>query len=80
MAIVVMTLAEEIYDLVSRKSGLTEAEIARMIFGRHGYQQQVNSACRQLAEAGRVERQGKGGPGNPYTYRLLMKRRKLSPT
>lgn len=78
MAVVVMTLAEEVYELVSRKPGFTESDIARMIFGRHGYQQQVNSACRQLVDACRVERQGKGGPGDPYTYRLFpIKRRKL---
>jgi len=34
-----MTLADDILSLVTRKPGLTEAEIAKHLFGRLGYQQ-----------------------------------------
>ena len=43
-----MTLADDIFSLVTRKPGLTEAEIAKYLLGRLGYQQGVNSTCRRL--------------------------------
>jgi hypothetical protein len=53
-----MTLAEDILSLVTRKPGLTEAEIAKYLFGRLGYQQRVNSTCRRLIREHRIERRG----------------------
>jgi hypothetical protein len=58
-----MTLTAEVYEIVRYKSGLTEAQIARMIFGRDGYAQQVNRACRMLFDADRLERRGRGTSG-----------------
>ena len=64
-----MTLADDILSLVTRKPGLTEAEIAKHLFGRFGYQQRVNSTCRRLIREYRVERRGNGGgPGHPFSY------------
>ena len=63
-----MTLADDILSLVTRKPGLTEAEIAKHLFGRLGYQQRVNSTCRRLIREYRVERRGNGGPGHPFSY------------
>lgn len=63
-----MTLADDILSLVTRKPGLTEAEIAKHLFGRLGYQQRVNSTCRRLIREDRVERRGNGGPGHPFSY------------
>ena len=63
-----MTLADDILSLVTRKPGLTEAEIAKHLFGRLGYQQRVNSTCRRLFREGHLERHGTGGPGHPFTY------------
>ena len=63
-----MTLADDILSLVTRKPGLTEAEIAKHLFGRLGYQQRVNSTCRRLVREYRVERRGNGGPGHPFSY------------
>jgi hypothetical protein len=65
-----MTIADDIEDRVRRKPGLTEAELAAFLFGRDGYQQQVNSACRRLVRDGRIVRHGRGGPGDPFTYHL----------
>jgi hypothetical protein len=63
-----MTLADDILSLVTRKPGLTEAEIAKHLFGRLGYQQRVNSTCRRLIRERCIERRGNGGPGHPFSY------------
>lgn len=64
-----MTVKERVLELIVARSDLTEAEIASRLFGRTGYQQRVNSACRQLIREYRVERRGSGGPGDPFRYR-----------
>ena len=64
-----MALADEIEKLVRRKPGLTEIDLARMLPGPV-YQQQVNSTCRRLVAESRLERQGRGGWGDPFTYHL----------
>ena len=63
-----VALADDLEQLVSRRPGLTEVALAKSMFGRMGYQQRVNSTCRHLFKEGRVERQGTGGPGHPFTY------------
>ncbi len=63
-----MALADDILSLVARNPGLTEAEIAKHLFGRLGYQQRVNSTCRRLIRECRIERRGNGGPGHPFIY------------
>ena len=63
-----MTTVDDILDQVHRKAGLTATEIAVRVYGRRSYQQRVNQNCRRLVEAGRLERHGKGGVGDPFTY------------
>lgn len=65
-----MVLTDRITDLVRRKPGMTERELAEELFGETGYQQRVNSDCRLLIARGVLKRSGKGGPGDPYTYRV----------
>lgn len=65
-----MTVAEQIEALVARRSDLTEAAIAEKLFGSAGYQQRVNSTCRRLIREGRLERHGKGGINDPFTYAI----------
>jgi hypothetical protein len=66
-----MTIADDILNEVRRKSGLTEMELATLLFGRgQAYQQRVNSTCRRLVAAGQLFRQGKGGLIDPFTYHL----------
>jgi len=40
------------------------------IFGRRQYRQVVNYECRRLVKAGRLERRGKEGNGDPFTYHV----------
>jgi hypothetical protein len=71
-----MTVADDIIAEVKRKSGLTEADLAALIFGRqNAYQQRVNSTCRKLVAEGVLVRRGNGGPGDPFTYHLPPLRR-----
>lgn len=51
-----MTIEEKILAVAAKSPGLTEAEIARRIFGPSGYQQQVNPACRKLVGEGLLVR------------------------
>jgi hypothetical protein len=61
-----MALADEIEVLVRRKPGLTQMDLVRGLHGRAA--QGINSACRRLVAEGRIERQGRGGWGSPFTY------------
>jgi hypothetical protein len=81
-----MTVADEIvHELQAgrrrRKSGLTADELAALIYvRRNGYSQLVWTSLRQLETAGRIERLGKGGQDDPYTFRIRpeqVKRRKV---
>ena len=72
-----MTVADDIMYEVSRKSGLTEIEIAALLFGRkNAYQQRVNSTCRRLVSEGKLLRDGKGGATDSFTYRIPPIRRR----
>lgn len=61
---------KELLDLIRKREGLTERELAKAIFGPDGYQQQVNQVCRSLCSQGLVERRGAGGTRDPYRYYL----------
>ena len=69
-----MALADDIELLVFRSPGVTEAELAKELFGNRAYQQRVNSTCRRLIQQGRVMRHGNGGPGDPFTYHPGLKK------
>ena len=71
-----MTVANDILDQVHREAGLTATEIAVRVYGRRSYQQKVGQNCRRLVEAGRLERHGKGGHGDPFTYHPPSKRKR----
>jgi hypothetical protein len=64
------TTADRILDVVRRRPGLTELEIAKALYGENAKQQQVNPDCRYLWESGAIERLGVGGPGDPFVYHL----------
>ncbi len=68
------TVAQRIKERIAEQPGLTEAELARAIFGADGYQQRLNPSCRLMVAQGEIERLGSGGPSDPFTYRLAEKR------
>jgi len=64
-------LIDDVERTIRQHPDLSATEIARVMFGENGYQEQINAACRLLTEQGRIERNGKGGPGDPFTYSPL---------
>ncbi len=48
--------------------GRTATQIAEALFGSNGYGEQVRPTCAVLIAMGRIERRGRGGPGDPYRY------------
>lgn len=58
------TVYRRIEAVVAERPGLSEAELAKAIFGPQGYQQQVNADCRWLVRQGRVVRTS----GRPARY------------
>lgn len=54
--------------LIQSGPGRTESKLAEAIFGKDGYQQRVNQECSLLVNRGRVECQGAGIAGDPFTY------------
>ncbi len=56
---------QRIEDAVRDRPGLSQAEIANVVFGPSGYQQQVNQDCAWLVREGRIVR-GKGRPARYY--------------
>ncbi|KAA9016236.1 MULTISPECIES: hypothetical protein [Sphingobium] len=67
-----MTLADQIEDIVGRRTDMTEAMLAEALFGSAGYQQRVNSTCRRMIKEGRLKRSGRGGATDPFTYSLAL--------
>lgn len=63
-------VADRILEVVAKKPHMTEADIARAIYGPKATQQRVNPHCRKLVESGALIRQGSGGSGDAFTYRI----------
>jgi hypothetical protein len=62
------TAAFRVEELIRKRPRMTEAEIAKVLFGAAAYQQKVNGVCRELISKGLVKRLGSGGTGDPYVY------------
>lgn len=62
------TAAFRVEELIRKRPRMTEAEIAKALFGAAAYQQKVNGVCRALISKGLVKRLGSGGAGDPYVY------------
>jgi hypothetical protein len=62
------SVADRIIAAVRERSGMTELEIARRLFGPRAAQQRVNQDCRLLVQRGLLERRGTGGVSDPFVY------------
>jgi hypothetical protein len=62
-------VAAKIVELIRKRPGMTELEIAKAIYGPSALQPQVNQYCRKLVQTGQAERLGSGGSGDPFVYR-----------
>lgn len=60
-------VAQKIEELVRRRPGMTELDIAKAIYGPAAVQPQINPICRKLVAQGRIERRG-AGRSDPFTY------------
>jgi hypothetical protein len=61
-------LIDDIEKTIQTNPGLTATQIAKVIYGPQGYGEQVRTGCLALLRAGRIERRGRGGSGDPFTY------------
>jgi hypothetical protein len=59
---------DNIEKVVREKPGLRATQIARVLYGPYGYGEQVRTGCLTLLRQGRIERRGRGGSGDPFTY------------
>lgn len=48
--------------------GLTQAELAKALFGNSAYPQSVQRECETLLKLSLIDRSGCGGRYDPYTY------------
>lgn len=60
--------AQQVAELIERRPGMTELEIAKAIHGPSAVQQRVNAHCRLLVGWGLIERRGGGGHSDPFVY------------
>lgn len=59
---------QEIEFFIQQHPGLTATQIANGLFGADGYHERVGNTLKILCSAGRLERHGAGGPGDPFKY------------
>jgi len=62
------TVKERIVEFVSKTPGKTQRDIAEGLYGKNGYQQQVNQEVRGCVFLGYLREEGRGGTGDPYRY------------
>ncbi len=63
-----MAIRDDLLFQIRKWPGRTEAELAKIILGRRGCQQRVNSDCKLLVSQKLIARRGFGGPSDPYCY------------
>ena len=63
-----VTVADAIETLVTRKPGLTAAQISQLLFANECESERVNLMCRRLIAEGRLKRTGTGTVASPFAY------------
>jgi hypothetical protein len=71
---------DDVELLIRATPGMTASQIATTLFGENGYGERAGMYCLYLWRFGRIERRGKGGPGNPFRYYSRPSSEDLSPT
>ena len=61
-------LIDDVERIIQTTPGLTATQIARKLYGINGYGERVRAACQMLHHSGRIERTGRGGPGDPFRF------------
>jgi hypothetical protein len=61
-------LLDDVERVIRENPGLTATQIAKVLYGPHSYGERVRTACLMLSMAGQIERRGRGGPAEPFTY------------
>jgi hypothetical protein len=61
-------LIDDVERIIEEKPGSTATELALTLYGRDGYQEQINPSLRTLCSLGRIQRCGIGGHVDPYRY------------
>lgn len=61
-------LIDDVERIIQTDPGLTATQIARKLYGINGYGERVRAVCQLLHHAGRIERTGQGGPGDPFRF------------
>jgi len=61
-------LIETVKRLVQERPGSTATQLAAVLYGKDGYSERINPTLRVLCRSGHIERQGSGGPRDPYRY------------
>jgi hypothetical protein len=68
-------LEDAIASLVAEKAPrlpLTHKDLSEWLFGSDCHSASVNAACLRLLKQRRIDRDGLGIAGNPFTYRLYV--------
>ena len=69
-----VSLRSKVCEIIHAHPGVTQLEISRLIYGSIPDQGQVTRICRDLIREGHIDRAGKGGPHDPYTYTWIRRR------
>jgi hypothetical protein len=59
---------DNIEKTIRANPGLKATQIAQVMYGPSGYGEQVRMGCLALLRAGQIERRGRGGSADPFTY------------
>jgi hypothetical protein len=63
-----LSLRSKICEIIHARPGVTNGQIARVIYGSVEAQSQIMRICRELLAEGRIHRVGSGSANNPYRY------------
>ncbi|MDY0884694.1 hypothetical protein ACFPL7_03245 [Dongia soli] len=60
------SLADVVDFIVHQRPGLSEADLAKAVYGQPGYRPEIEQTCSRLVSAGTLDR--RAGPDGVHTY------------